>query len=53
MFNCMLIFNKMSAAFLNLGLREDQRIHCHWTSLSDEITVRIITGCLNVLDEVI
>jgi len=43
----------MTAAFLNLGLREDRRIHCHQTSLSDGIIVGIVTGCLNVLDEVV
>lgn len=45
MFNCILIFNKMTVEFLNLGLREDWRIrptpntsvrwdyfscYCHW-----------------------
>lgn len=34
MFNCILIFNKVTAAFLNLGLEENWRIHCHQTSLS-------------------
>lgn len=53
MFNCILIFNKMTAAFLNLGLREDWRIHRHQTSLLDGIVVHIVTRCLNVLDKVI
>lgn len=34
MFNCILIFNKVTAAFLNLGLGENWRIYCHQTRLS-------------------
>lgn len=34
MFNCILIFNKVTAAFLTLGLEENWWIHCHQTSLS-------------------
>lgn len=33
MFNCILIFNKVTAAFLNLGLGENWWIHCHQTRL--------------------
>lgn len=49
MFNCILIFNKMTVEFLNLGLREDWRIHCHPTVLSDGIIFHVIvTECLKV-----
>lgn len=34
MFNCMLILNKVTAAFLNLGLEKNWRIHCHQPSLA-------------------
>lgn len=48
-FNCILIFNKVTVEFLNLGLREDWRIQWHPTVLSDGIIFHVIvTGCLKV-----
>lgn len=39
----------MTVEFLNLGLREDWRIHCHPTVLSDGIIFHVIVSeCLKV-----
>lgn len=45
------ILNKMTAEFLNLGLREVWRGHCHQTCLLDAVC--IITRYLNALDEAV